>query len=252
MLSQTSRAIARKLAQSAVPSTIAHPSIALARALPTTLHYDYDCTRYLHVGMHDLRTPTRLHMPPAGTPSCDSDQPSQPAFVYEGPFAKTVTNLKRLSIASCAATTLLSPLLVAMAYDDGSTIATKAAVAATVCSFGLVTTGMLHWFTSPYVLRLVHVPGSDEVVLETKTVLGGTQTTTVRMPLDIKPANTIKPLSTFEVCGGTNGMQTVLSTTVIQAKGRVFYLDADNFADKVLLQRLTPEEPGSKEDKAVK
>lgn len=164
--------------------------------------------------------------------------------MYEGPFAKTVTNLKRLSIASCAATTLLSPLLVAMAYDDGSTIATKAAVAATVCSFGLFTTGMLHWFTSPYVLKLVHVPGSDVVSLETKTILGGTVTTTVRMPHDIKPADTIQPLSTFKVRAWTQVMQ----PTVAQAKGRVFYLDADNFADKALLQRLTPEEPGNTQE----
>lgn len=32
-----------------------------------------------------------------------------------------------------------------------------------------------------------------------------------------------------------------------QAKGRVFYLDADNFANKALLHRLTPEEPNNTE-----
>lgn len=149
--------------------------------------------------MHQLLGPQPATRAIIGTAPRDDQPSATPPFVYEGPFAKTVTNLKRLSIASCAATTLLSPLLVALAYDDGSTVATKAAVAATVCSFGLFTTGMLHWFTSPYVLRLVHVPGSDQVELETKTILGGTVKTTVHMPGDIKPANTMQPLSTFEV-----------------------------------------------------
>ncbi len=172
--------------------------------------------------------------------------------MYEGPFGKTVTNLKRLSIASCAATTLTSPLLVALTSDVATPMTMKAAIAATICSFGMFTTGLLHWFTSPYVQRLVHHAGTNEVTLETKGMLGGTVTTVVQLDKDIQPANTMQPLSTFQVlfvwtiiCGNKSVMASYIINT--QAKGRVFYVDADNFADKQLLMKLTPLPEGATE-----
>ncbi|BDA40457.1 Uncharacterized protein C1834.10c [Coccomyxa sp. Obi] len=156
------------------------------------------------------------------------DQPavkSDDIVTYEGPLKQAVLSLKKLSLFSCAATFAMSPVM--LLFDTSATsLGAKASIAVTLCSFGIFTTGLLHWFTSPYVRRLVYDRKSETLEIETLSVFARPQITRTHLS-EIAYPDTIRPQVTFAV------------------KRKFFYLDADRFPDKALLAALTPPEPSA-------
>lgn len=108
-----------------------------------------------------------------------------------------------------------------MGLDAGSTFTAKASIAGSLASFGIFTTGLLHWFTSPYTHKLVHHPETDSVEITTLDVLGRSRTQTIKLA-DVSESDSVHPLSSFA------------------AGGKIYYLDRDYFMDKALLERLAP------------
>ncbi|DBB04170.1 hypothetical protein WJX77_004853 [Trebouxia sp. C0004] len=142
-------------------------------------------------------------------------------FVYSGPLALTVSRLKKLSLFSCACTFLASPIIIYM--SSASSFGAKASIAFTLCGFGLFTTGLMHWFTSPYVHRLIHNSKTGLTEVETLSILAKYKRRTFSHS-EIEYPNSFRPQSTFQV------------------HGQVYYLDADSFEDKELLAMLSPKD----------
>ena len=62
----------------------------------------------------------------------------------------------------------------------------------------LVPAGLLHWFTSPYVRRLVFDRSSGTVELHTLSVLAQPQTTRIHLS-EVRYPDTLRPQVTFKV-----------------------------------------------------
>jgi hypothetical protein len=110
---------------------------------------------------------------------------------------------QKLSLFSCACALGAMPvlLLVDPASAGAAGVGAKAGIAATLGGFGLFTTGLLHWFTGSYVHRLSLERASGAATAETLSFLA--QPRTARFSLaDVRPADTLHPLSSFQVGGG--------------------------------------------------
>lgn len=105
--------------------------------------------------------------------------------------------------------------------DTGSSITAKASIAATLGGFGIFTTGLLHWFTSPYVHRLEHLPKEDTIKVNSLDMLGRRKQRNIPLT-EVSEAQSVHPLSSFA------------------AGGKLYYVDADRFQDKELLARMVP------------
>jgi len=74
--------------------------------------------------------------------------------IYTAALADTVRKVKLLSLGSLAATAVGCPMFLELSQPEMAFEA-KAAVSATVISFGGFTTALLQWFISPYVKTMV-------------------------------------------------------------------------------------------------
>uniref|UniRef100_A0A7N0TLM4 Transmembrane protein n=1 Tax=Kalanchoe fedtschenkoi TaxID=63787 RepID=A0A7N0TLM4_KALFE len=90
--------------------------------------------------------------------------------VYYGPISSTIKKVKLLSLSTCCLSVSLGPVITFMTSPDLNVIL-KGAVAASVIFFSATTTGVLHWFVSPYVHKLKWQPGSDTFEVEMMTWL---------------------------------------------------------------------------------
>lgn len=157
----------------------------------------------------------------------EADKPQYPirtpdhVYVYNGPLAVTVSRLKKLSLFSCACTIAASPVIIYM--SSASSFGAKASIALTLCGFGFFTTGLMHWFTSPYVHWLTYNSNTGLAEVETLSLFAKHQRRTFSES-EVQYPNTLRPQATFQV------------------HGQVYYLDADNFQDKELLSKLTPKD----------
>ncbi|KAK9823167.1 hypothetical protein WJX72_000778 [[Myrmecia] bisecta] len=149
--------------------------------------------------------------------------PDANTFVYYGPLAVTVTRLKKLSLFSFACSIVGGPLLVLWGAP-GAPLAAQASIMVTICGFGFFTTALLHWFTSPYIHRLTYHKSSGLVEVDSLTFLAQHVKDSFHIS-ELEYPDTLRPQVTFK------------------AKNKLFYVDADNFADKELLTRLTPMDP---------
>lgn len=149
-------------------------------------------------------------------------------YVYDAPFWRPLKRVKILSVMSLAATTTSIPVMLAL---DGMDPALQTAastgrigIVATVGLFGLLTTSMLHLFSSPYVGRL-RLAG-DQIKVETCTLIGTTRHASfVLDDIGQDPPSSFHPLATFE------------------AKGRTYYLDEkDTNLSDTILSRLPKDE----------
>lgn len=140
--------------------------------------------------------------------------------VYEGPFAGAVRRVKKLSLFSCCCAVAAGPIILGL--DAQNTLQAKLMIAGTLTSFGVFTTGLMHWFTHPYVQRLVYHPQTDEVEVTNLSLFA--KPTTRRFHLaEAREADTVHPLTSFEV------------------QGEYYYIDAEHFPYKALLARLVPQ-----------
>jgi hypothetical protein len=165
----------------------------------------------------------------------DDERPStassSSSSTYEAHLAETVRNVKMLSMASLAATLCGTPLLLELASPDLASGA-KLTICAVVDGFGVFTTALLQWFVSPYVLRMRVTDGGggggggdrgddrgdDVIAVDKLTLLGFTFTETFRAS-DMREADTMRPLVTW------------------QANGKLHYVEMAN-VPKALYDRL--------------
>jgi len=153
----------------------------------------------------------------------------QPAVAFEAPLGQALRRVKVLSVTSLGLALCSTPVLVLL--DAGATAAGKAMLAGTLCAFGAFTTGMLHWFASPYVTHVTWQRGADHVTLGKLTFFGVPYTETLKVRL-VEPVQGFHPLANFSV------------------RGRLYYLDKDN-ADPELVELLVPPEPEPGEEGEV-
>lgn len=155
-----------------------------------------------------------VHMPKGAVPRSES-------FVYTGPFSAAVRKVKKLSIFSCACAVASGPVMLAL---EGPTTATLT-LGSTLAGFGIFTTGLMHWFTSPYTHRLEYDPKTDLVRVEGLNFFARPIHFEFHLG-DVKPADSVHPLTSFKV-PYENGYA-------------MLYVDESNFGDKELLARLVP------------
>lgn len=153
--------------------------------------------------------------------SIDIRQDSTWQLEYEGPFSTTVRNLKAISISTASMTVVATPVFLHMAEGNN---AVKALTAIGFTTFGLFTTGLLHWFVGPYVRKLWYNPKTRNVKVTMLTLF--CQEEEIVFGIDkIKYPEGLSPLSTFQV------------------DNRVMFLDDSVFKNKDLLHMLTPPDP---------
>ncbi|KAI7840187.1 hypothetical protein COHA_005970 [Chlorella ohadii] len=158
------------------------------------------------------------------------DQPE--AFEYVAPFGTAVGRVKKLSLFSCACALGAAPVI--MGLDAGTTMTAKTSIVATLATFGVFTTGLhlslfmfvvrpftrpqLTWFTQPYVQRLRYDPATDTVEATTLSLLAQPRTDRFHLN-EVTEADSVHPLTSFA------------------ARGRKYYVDAQNFPNQELLVR---------------
>ena len=143
--------------------------------------------------------------------------PEQTPTLYTGPLALTLKRVKLLSLASLVVTTLGAPTLVHLSSPESVSEAAKLALSGTVIAFGCFTTGLLSFFSSPYVLRLALA--ADGACTVTTLNLLAKPTTVVLHVSEFREPQTVRPLATFT------------------ARGKVFFLDG-HVANEELLAAL--------------
>lgn len=104
---------------------------------------------------------------------------------------------QKLSIFSCGCSLGAAPVILAL----GSTsMMGKIGIASTIAVFGTFTTGLLQWFTSPYIQRLVYHRATGQLDITSLTLFGKPHTRRVALA-DVAPVDSMHPLSTFQVGG---------------------------------------------------
>uniref|UniRef100_A0ACD5X6X7 Uncharacterized protein n=1 Tax=Avena sativa TaxID=4498 RepID=A0ACD5X6X7_AVESA len=151
------------------------------------------------------------------------DDNNDAELVYQGPISSTIKKVKLLSLSTCCLSVSLGPVITFMTSPDMNVIL-KGGVAATVIFLSATTTGALHWFVSPYIHKLRWRQGSDSFEAEIMSWLATPLKKTIKFA-DIRPAETNRPYVTF------------------RADGSFYFVDADHFQNKALLERLTPKHP---------
>ncbi|GMH37175.1 hypothetical protein BSKO_05048 [Bryopsis sp. KO-2023] len=151
-------------------------------------------------------------------------------FVYTAPFGKALRRVKMLSLTSCGFAVAACPVICLLPNTIDS-LAGKIGLCASLSIFGIFTTGLLHWFSSPYVHQLKFDGAAARKEIDVKTLTLFARQRWERLALDsIKPADTWRPLATFE------------------SQGKLYYIHVDQFNHRKLLKRLVPpaeETPGS-------
>ncbi|KAI8109028.1 hypothetical protein M9435_005445 [Picochlorum sp. BPE23] len=169
---------------------------------------------------------------PSTSKEIQSPSPSSTAvYEYHGPFSAAVTKVKKLSLFSCACAVGAGPVMLLL--DGGTSLSAKMGLAGTLSAFGITTTGLLHWFTHPYVHKL-SVGGDRELKIETLNFFA-------------KPVLNVVQLDSVE--GGAENSMHPLST--FMANKKVFYIDKDFFADKDVLDILDPPSEEEEEEEEV-
>lgn len=118
---------------------------------------------------------------------------------------------QRLSLFSCALTTFSAPAIATLDAAAGASPAAQAGIAVAVASFGGATTGLLQWFTAPYVHMMTRGDAdADTIRVRTLTWAAGERWETLRVA-SLRPPTGVHPQTTFS--GGP--------------AGRNYYVDAD-------------------------
>lgn len=117
-----------------------------------------------------------------------------PVVLFEGAKADIVKHLKKVSIGNVALAITTSPVL--QYYAGGKGIL----MSGLFLSFGLGTTAMLTWATATYALSITTIPGREALLIETPTLLGGTQATEVAWAAIGRTVG-YHPFATFEAAG---------------------------------------------------
>jgi hypothetical protein len=93
--------------------------------------------------------------------------------IYVGRLKDTIRGVKLLSVSSCIVTSVAAPII--MATNSASVAANVTACA--FAAFGLFTTGLLTWATSPYVIRMRFLTAERQFEVESLNVIARTKQT---------------------------------------------------------------------------
>lgn len=124
---------------------------------------------------------------------------------YEGGLNRAVKYVKRFSICSCFLTIVSAPIIILMPTTSVPLMG-RVALSTTALAFGLGTTFLVHWFSKPYVLRmLIHPPAgtkihgdNPEVIIESLNLFSRIKQTKVYLN-DLKPfSDVIQPFANFQ------------------------------------------------------
>lgn len=107
--------------------------------------------------------------------------------------------MQKLSLFSCACAVGAGPVILGL--DSGMGLPAKLSLTATLASFGVFTTGLLHWFVTPYVQRMEVNRATGDVTAEVLTLFGGSRQRTFNLA-DAQPTEGYNPLTTFQVFWG--------------------------------------------------
>eukprot|EP00941_MAST-03F_sp_MAST-3F-sp1_P000188 g188.t1 len=136
--------------------------------------------------------------------------PKQPRRIYEviyqSAFDSGVKSLKAVSVTSCACTLLASPAIIAFG-DDSLPIGARCFLAIALSSFGIFSTGVVHWITKPHISKLAITPNDssdnsnkeDDFLLEVTTrSLFGFSKKQIFSAKELRPkGNTVHPFANF-------------------------------------------------------
>ena len=143
-------------------------------------------------------------------------------WTFEAPLSSALKRVKLLSLVSSGTTLASAPLLVTAGPAEMSWYA-KASLAASLSGFGLFTTGLLHWFTYPYVHRLIHHVRTDTCTATQLNVFGRPKSTSFKVS-DATVPQTVRPMVSFVVAN------------------RYYFIDSASFNNQELYSRLVPAE----------
>lgn len=164
--------------------------------------------------------------PQRGAEDRDDDDKKDPGVAYYGPISSTIKKVKLLSLSTCCLSVSLGPVITFMTSPDLNVIL-KGGVAASVIFFSASTTGILHWFVSPYIHKIRWQPGSDSFEAEMLSWLATPLTKTIKFA-DIRVAETNRPYVTFK------------------ANENFYFVDEEHCQNKALLAKLTPQKTDHK------
>jgi hypothetical protein len=125
--------------------------------------------------------------------------PEKEELIFEGGKTQVVKTLKRLSIANLGFALASTPLLYYITNATGHG-GKGMAMSSLLTFFGGGTTLGLTWATSTYALSIKSIVGKDALLIETPTLMGGTQTTVVPWSSITRPKG-YHPFATFEADG---------------------------------------------------
>jgi len=122
---------------------------------------------------------------------------------YVGRLKDTIRGVKVLSVSSCVVTSVAAPII--MVTNSASVAANVTAL--TFAVFGLFTTTLLTWATSPYVMRMRFLPAEQQFEIESLSVIARTKRT--RFAADevgkkadsARVSGSMRPFVTFGVKG---------------------------------------------------
>ncbi|KAG6549598.1 hypothetical protein Mapa_008576 [Marchantia paleacea] len=151
----------------------------------------------------------------------DEREASLAPVIYEGSMSAPLRGVKLLSASSCVLSVIGGPIITFLTSPELSMLM-KGALSTTMVVLSASTTFALHWIASPYVHKMIWIPGKDELDVQMLSWMAITTRRKIKLS-DVRTPHTQRPLVTF-------------------AANKIFYyVDKDNFPDEELLKLLVPE-----------
>ncbi|KAL3677429.1 hypothetical protein R1sor_027377 [Riccia sorocarpa] len=151
----------------------------------------------------------------------DEEKATATSVIYHGSMSGTLRGVKLFSATSFLISVVGAPVLTFFTNPELSMLM-KGALSTTMIVLSATTTFALHWIASPYVHKLVWIPGSDVIEVQVLSWLATTRKKKINLS-DIEAPETQLPLATFA------------------AKNKIYYVDKENFPSQELLDLLVQE-----------
>ena len=160
---------------------------------------------------------TRMHTTQSSF-STATEPPSDYKLVYRGPLSTSIKLLKIFSMTSSITVLLGSPVLIFLG-NPGIPMVSRIAISSIVCTFGVLTTFMLWWFTKSYVSRMWYSDKDQKIVVNTFSLFART----IRNEFFLKDAGPPANISSF---------------ATFKASDKHYFLHTEVFEDKQLLSNI--------------
>ena len=200
-----------KLRHTFAPATRFNLRIA---STPSTRILPEHCT---HQRLQQWLPHPRTHWTKSGF-STASEPSSDYKLVYRGPLSTSIRLLKIFSMTSSITVLVGSPVLIFLG-NPGIPIISRIAISSIVCTFGVLTTFMLWWFTRSYVSRMWYSKKDEKIVVNTFSLFART----IQHEFLLKDAGPPANISSF---------------ATFKAQDKHYFLHTEVFEDKQLLSSI--------------